>query len=116
MDEPGWVDLMSVRSTLRGVMYRVQRHPDSEVTLTARCMSGEGAGCRWELDATTDLEAGGVAMMSHTADTGHAIFARTLEDMACVVLTNAQEQARRVAVNRLELAAREVPEHARTHS
>ncbi|WHM37441.1 hypothetical protein [Streptomyces sp. BPTC-684] len=93
---------MSVRSILRGVVYRLLRHPDSEVTLTARCMSGDG--CGWELEATGDLGAGGVAIMSHTARTGHAIFTRRLEDMACVVLASLQEQDRRVAVNRLERA------------
>ncbi|MBD0746383.1 hypothetical protein [Streptomyces sp. CBMA152] len=111
---------MSVRSTLRGVVYRVLRHPSSEVTMTARCMSGDG--CHWELDATNALDAGSVAIMSHTAKTGHAIFARKLEDMACVVLDNPQEQARRLAVNQLELAtskearskAAEKIEHARS--
>ena len=59
---------MSVRSTLRGVVYRVLRHPDSEVTLTARCLSGDG--CAWELYATSDLDAGGVAIIEHAqADT-----------------------------------------------
>ncbi|MFF1478793.1 hypothetical protein ACFVYD_14670 [Streptomyces sp. NPDC058301] len=96
---------MSVRSTLRAVVYKVLSHPAGEVTMAARCM--HGSGCMWELDATADLEAGSVALMSHTAETGHAIFTRCLEDMACVVLDNPQEQARRVAVNRLET------EHAR---
>ncbi|MFI1100963.1 hypothetical protein [Streptomyces melanogenes] len=102
---------MSVRSTLRAVVYKVLRHPDSEVTMTARCMSG--GGCRWELVPTPDLGAGAVALMSHTAETGHAIFARCVEDMACVVLDNPQEQARRVAVNALERAAEGPVEHAR---
>ncbi|MGP9018905.1 hypothetical protein ACT1U9_10880 [Streptomyces sp. BR1] len=100
---------MSVRSTLRAVVYKVLRHPSSEVTMTARCM--HGSGCQWTLGATADLKAASVAVIEHTAATGHAIFARTLEDMACVVLDNPQEQARRAAVNRLELAAAE--EHAR---
>ncbi|MEU5439085.1 hypothetical protein AB0G73_37945 [Streptomyces sp. NPDC020719] len=85
------------------MVYRLLRHPDSEVTLTARCL--HGSGCPWTLDATSDLGAGSVAIMSHTADTGHTIVARRMEDVACVVLTNAQEPARRVAVNQLELAA-----------
>ncbi|GAA0599765.1 hypothetical protein [Streptomyces crystallinus] len=102
---------MSFRSTLRAVVYKVLRHPDSEVTLSARCMSGADGGCCWTLDATADLKTGSIAMIEHTAATGHAIFARTLEDMACVMLDSPQEQARRVAVNRLELAATE--EHAR---
>ncbi|MFD9487877.1 hypothetical protein [Streptomyces sp. NPDC059991] len=63
------------------------------------------------LAATNDLEAGSVAIMSHTAETGHGIFTRRLEDVACVVLDHAQEQARRVTVNRLEAAAN--PEAAR---
>lgn len=89
---------MNVRSTLRGVVYRVLRHPDSEVTLTARCMSGDG--CRWELDGTADLKAGGVAMIEHTAATGHTIFTRRREDVACVVPANAQEPTSRVAPSR----------------
>ncbi|MBD0746243.1 hypothetical protein BG418_31910 [Streptomyces sp. CBMA152] len=82
-------------------------------------MSGDG--CTWELDATTDLEAGGVAIMAHTAETGHGIFTRKVEDVAVVVLDNPQEQERRAAANRLELAtsseahreAAEETEHAR---
>ncbi|MEV6552867.1 hypothetical protein AB0M57_29790 [Streptomyces sp. NPDC051597] len=96
---------MSVRSMARGVVYRLLRHPDSEVTMTARCMSGEG--CWWELAATTDLDAAGVEILAHTAATGHGIFTRGVEDMAAVVLTNREEQARRVEVRRLEHAARE---------
>ncbi|MBD0747347.1 hypothetical protein [Streptomyces sp. CBMA152] len=92
---------MSVRSTLRSLVYRLLRHPSSEVTLTARCMSGDG--CRWELDATNDLDAGSIAIMSHTAETGHGLFTRRVEDVAVVVLNNEQEQACRGAVNRLEL-------------
>ncbi|WP_406344640.1 hypothetical protein [Streptomyces sp. NBC_00648] len=80
--------------------------------MTARCL--HGSGCTWILDATNDLEAGSVAIMSHTAGTGHGIFTRRLEDVACVVLNNAQEQARRVTVNRLEVAAN--PEAADEHA
>ncbi|MFD9566058.1 hypothetical protein [Streptomyces sp. NPDC059994] len=107
---------MSVRSTLRGVVYKVLRHPDSEVTLTARCMSGEG--CGWELDATSDLDAGGVAIIEHTAETGHALFVRKVEDMACVVLNSSQEQDRRAQANRLERAAgqREAGEESIEHA
>ncbi|GGP51593.1 hypothetical protein [Streptomyces melanogenes] len=102
---------MSARSTLRAVVYKVLRHPSSEVTLSARCMSAADGGCLWTLDATADLKAGSVAMIEHTAATGHAIFARRVEDMACVVLNSSQEQTRRLAVNQRELAASE--EHAR---
>ncbi|MFD9487786.1 hypothetical protein ACFWBX_28215 [Streptomyces sp. NPDC059991] len=109
---------MSARSTLRAVVYKVLRHPDSEVTMTARCMSG--SGCRWELAPSPDLEAGSVALMSHTAETGHAIFARCLEDMACVVLDDPMEQARCVAVNALEGAtkgpAESEPQHTRAET
>ncbi|MFK8909937.1 hypothetical protein [Streptomyces sp. YS-3] len=96
---------MSVRSTVRGVVYRLLRHPDSEVTMTARCMSGEG--CWWELAATTDLDAAGVEILAHTAATAHGVFTRRVEAMAVVVLANPGEQARRVEANRLEHAARE---------
>ncbi|MFD9562433.1 hypothetical protein [Streptomyces sp. NPDC059994] len=109
---------MSARSTLRAVVYKVLRHPDSEVTMTARCMSG--SGCRWELAPSPDLEAGAVALMSHTAETGHAIFARCLEDMACVVLDNQAEQERRVKINALERAAKgpveSEPQHTRAET
>ncbi|PKV90085.1 hypothetical protein [Streptomyces sp. TLI_146] len=85
---------MSLTRVLRGVAYRLLRHPDSCLTMTARCMSGDG--CGWELGATTDLDVGGVEILMHTAETGHAIFTRTLEDIACVALTRTQERADRV--------------------
>ncbi|WP_369384178.1 hypothetical protein [Streptomyces sp. cg36] len=82
---------MSARRILRGVLYRLGRHPDSEVTLTARCISGDG--CRWLLDATADLEAGGAALIEHTAATGHALFARSVEDVALVVRHHQEQRA-----------------------
>ncbi|WP_369383991.1 hypothetical protein [Streptomyces sp. cg36] len=98
---------MSVWRTPRGVVHRLLRHPDSEVTLTARCMSGDG--CSWELDATSDLDDGGVAIIEHTAGTGHTLFARSVEDMACVVLTTHQDPPRRAGGPRPE------PETAEEH-
>ncbi|MEU1078107.1 MULTISPECIES: hypothetical protein [unclassified Streptomyces] len=79
-----------------GVVHRLLRHPSSEVTMTAQCL--HGSGCAWTLAATDDLEAGSVAIMSHTAETGHGTFTRRLEDVAYVVRGAAREQARRVAV------------------
>ncbi|WP_369375157.1 hypothetical protein [Streptomyces sp. cg36] len=102
---------MTIRSTLRAVVYKVQRHPDSELTLAARCTSRTEGRCQWMLHATADLKAGSDAMLQHTAETGHAIFMRTVRDMAVVVLDNAQEQERRAQANRLERATAE--EHAR---
>ncbi|MEU1077050.1 MULTISPECIES: hypothetical protein [unclassified Streptomyces] len=87
------------------MVYRLLRHPGSEVTMTARCMSGDG--CWWELAATTDLDAAGVEILEHTAATGHGIFSRRVEDMAVVVLAKREEQARRVEANGLEQAAQE---------
>ena len=60
--------------------------------MTARCLSGDG--CRWELYATRDVDAGGVAIIEHSAETGRATFTRAMEDMACAVLTNRQEKDR----------------------
>ncbi|PKV76960.1 hypothetical protein [Streptomyces sp. TLI_146] len=111
---------MSIRSTLRGVVYRLLRHSDSEVTMTAHCLSGDG--CGWMLDAISDLGAGGVAIIEHAAATGHGLFTRAVEDMACVVLSSRQEQDRRAQAHRMDHAARqrsvggtESIEHTRAH-
>ncbi|WP_433547876.1 hypothetical protein ACQPZG_24510 [Streptomyces sp. CA-294286] len=54
---------------------------------------------------TSDLSAGGEAVMRHTAASRHAMFARTYEDVACVVLVDREEQERRAETNQREGAA-----------
>ncbi|MFH8344656.1 hypothetical protein [Streptomyces sp. NPDC018045] len=72
---------MSTRSVIRAVKHAIGTHPQSEVTVTAQCLSG---GCSWTLAATTDLKAADLAMMAHTGRAGHPTFARTYEDVALV--------------------------------
>ncbi|MFC8583164.1 hypothetical protein ACFUGD_01100 [Streptomyces sp. NPDC057217] len=73
---------MSVKAVLRFVTHRIGRHPDSEVTVTARCLNPD---CAWEVSPTADLAQADVDCMAHKGLTGHAIFARTFEDIAVVV-------------------------------
>lgn len=72
---------MSARSVIRAVRHTIGTHPQSEISLTAHCLSG---GCGWTLAATADLKAADLAMMTHTGRTGHPAFARTYEDVALV--------------------------------
>ncbi|WP_203685424.1 hypothetical protein [Streptomyces sp. SID14515] len=70
---------MSLRAVVRFVQHGIGTAPQSEVTMTARCLSPE---CGWTLDPTTDQDAGNDACMSHTGRTRHSHFARVWEDVA----------------------------------
>ncbi|MGW2304791.1 DUF7848 domain-containing protein [Streptomyces sp. NPDC001809] len=73
---------MTVKAVLRFVEHTITRHPDSEPTFTARCLSPD---CGWELAPTADVEQADVDVMAHKGRTGHGIFARRYEDIAVVV-------------------------------
>ncbi len=70
------------RSIIRpAVKHTIGTHPRGEISVSARCLDG---GCGWTLEATADLKAADLAMMTHTGRTGHPTFARTYEDVALV--------------------------------
>ncbi|MGW0468262.1 DUF7848 domain-containing protein [Streptomyces sp. NPDC003027] len=69
-------------TVLRFVTHRITRHPDAEVTASARCLHDE---CGWEAHPRADVAGVDVDCMAHTGDTGHGIFARRYEDVAVVV-------------------------------
>ncbi|MFE0648536.1 hypothetical protein ACFVZH_08120 [Streptomyces sp. NPDC059534] len=60
----------------------ITQHPDGERTLTLRCIHPD---CRWTVAPTADVDRAQGDAIKHTAATGHALFARTAEDMAVVV-------------------------------
>ncbi|MFJ3534345.1 hypothetical protein ACIPQA_02640 [Streptomyces sp. NPDC090109] len=62
--------------------YRLTQHPDGERTLTLRCMNPD---CGWSVAPTSDLDRAQDDAIRHKGETGHALFARTAEDMAVVV-------------------------------
>lgn len=64
-------------------VYRMARHPgpESELTMTARCMDG---GCAWEAEPTAWPGGGVSGCEAHTATTGHATFAVRMEYIALV--------------------------------
>ncbi|MFJ5708512.1 hypothetical protein [Streptomyces sp. NPDC093105] len=64
-------------------VYRMGRHPgpESELTMTARCMDG---GCVWESEPTPQPVDGVAGCVTHTAATGHRTFAVCLEYIALV--------------------------------
>ncbi|MFI6686241.1 hypothetical protein [Streptomyces sp. NPDC050485] len=73
---------MTTRSVFAYAAHRIRRHPAGEITLTARCLA---PGCRWELDATSDLAAGDEACMAHTGlNPGHDTFERTWSEVSLV--------------------------------
>lgn len=64
-------------------VYRMVKHagPESELTMTARCLDG---GCTWEPEPTPGPGTGAVGCAAHTAATGHTTFAVCLEYVAVV--------------------------------
>ncbi|MEU3605606.1 hypothetical protein AB0E83_09120 [Streptomyces sp. NPDC035033] len=72
-------------------VYRVAPHPgpESEVTVTARCMDG---GCGWESEPVPRPETGAADCAAHTAATGHAVFAVLVEYVALVTATFGGEE------------------------
>ncbi|MET9954555.1 hypothetical protein ABZ135_23845 [Streptomyces sp. NPDC006339] len=69
-------------------MYSLDKHPDSEVTMTVRCMDG---GCTWEPLPTTEPASAHVESELHTAETGHAVFTVSVEYIGLVTVTRADE-------------------------
>ncbi|MBX7467666.1 hypothetical protein ACFW17_03965 [Streptomyces sp. NPDC058961] len=88
---------MSIRSTARFLRYKVTSHPDGGLRVYASCLS-----CSWVVLPTADHERVSGAMRHHAATKGHALFNRTTEDMAVVVLADKCEQERRAEANALE--------------
>ncbi|MGW6390438.1 hypothetical protein ACWFR1_08005 [Streptomyces sp. NPDC055103] len=74
---------MSTSAVTAVTIYRMDRHPgpESELTMTARCMDG---GCAWESEPTSPPGSGAGGCESHTAATGHTTFAVRLEYIALV--------------------------------
>ncbi|MEU5436629.1 hypothetical protein AB0G73_25055 [Streptomyces sp. NPDC020719] len=73
---------MSTRALFTYAVHRIGRHPEGELALTARCLD---ADCRWELAATSDLEAGDEACMTHTGlNPGHDRFERQWSEVSLV--------------------------------
>ncbi|MFE9373586.1 hypothetical protein ACFYM2_27975 [Streptomyces sp. NPDC006711] len=90
---------MSIRSTARFVRYRVMAHPDGPFSVSATCVKG---ACHFVVLPTDQVDKASQAMRQHTANTGHAVFTRTVQDTAVVVLADRAEQERRAQVNALE--------------
>ncbi|MCT9089458.1 hypothetical protein N4G70_11310 [Streptomyces sp. ASQP_92] len=90
---------MSARSTARFVRYRVMAHPDEALRASATCTNGT---CHYVVLPTETVDEVSRAMQEHTARTGHAVFCRTIQDTAVVVLADRTEQERRAEANALE--------------
>ncbi|MFC7979521.1 hypothetical protein ACFUT3_30350 [Streptomyces cinereoruber] len=73
---------MGDTKVLRFVEHTITQHPDGERTITLRCMR---PGCGWSVAPTAELGRAQDDAIEHMGRTGHAIFSRTLEDMAVVV-------------------------------
>ncbi|MFJ3904848.1 hypothetical protein [Streptomyces sp. NPDC090025] len=65
------------------LVYRMDRHPDAEVTMTAQCLAG---ACTWEAQPTADPVQSTVECEAHTADSGHDTFTVALEYIALVTV------------------------------
>lgn len=72
------------RSVFRYVRHRMTRHPDTDTTATAECMTLD---CGWESLPTSEAEHCEVQCMTHTGLTGHVMFRRRFEDIAVVERT-----------------------------
>ncbi|MFE9405531.1 hypothetical protein ACFYNY_27955 [Streptomyces sp. NPDC006530] len=90
---------MSTRSTARFVRYRVMAHPDGVLHVSATCTH---SGCHFVVFPTEKHDEVSQRMREHTARSGHAVFARTIQDTAVVILADRAEQERRAEVNALE--------------
>ncbi|MFD7539546.1 hypothetical protein [Streptomyces sp. NPDC059819] len=91
-------------------------HPDHAFRLSATCMN---AACHFVVLPSEKHDEVSREMQEHTASTGHAVFARKVEDTAVVVLADRAEQERRAEANALEYkhlggAAEDAAEHTRT--
>ncbi|MFE9410946.1 hypothetical protein ACFYN0_19490 [Streptomyces sp. NPDC006704] len=92
--------------------YKITAHPDGGLQVYVACES-----CSFVILPTADIERATRAMCSHTAARGHAVFKRTTNDIAVVVLADKAERERRAEANRLEYhhlggAAEDEAEHA----
>ncbi len=71
-----------MRSVLRYVMHKITTAPQSEVSLTARCLSPD---CGWSIEPSADIDAVNRACMTHTGRLhDHTAFARNWSDVAVV--------------------------------
>ncbi|QKN87611.1 hypothetical protein QEN63_gp26 [Streptomyces phage Vondra] len=69
-----------MRSVLRYVTHRIATAPESEVTISVRCLT---PGCGWSLGATADIDAANQACMTHTGRLhDHVHFERLWSDVA----------------------------------
>ncbi|MET9363421.1 hypothetical protein ABZX93_21240 [Streptomyces sp. NPDC006632] len=90
---------MSTRNTARFVRYRVLAHPDGAFRASATCLNGP---CHFAVFPTENHDEVARRMQEHTASTGHAVFSRTIQDTAAVVLADRAERERRTEANALE--------------
>ncbi|MEU9618844.1 hypothetical protein [Streptomyces sp. NPDC048155] len=71
-----------MRAVLKYVMHTIKTAPQSEVTMTARCLT---PGCGWTLAPTADIDAANEACMTHAGRLAdHVLFAREWSDVASV--------------------------------
>ncbi|MEU9100782.1 hypothetical protein [Streptomyces sp. NPDC048361] len=65
--------------------YRVMAHPDGSFRISATCAHGT---CHFAVFPTEKHDEVDRHMQQHTARTGHAVFSRTVQDTAAVVLAD----------------------------
>ncbi|MEV6420548.1 hypothetical protein [Streptomyces sp. NPDC051662] len=74
---------MTTRAVLRYVKHTMRRHPQFEVTHTARCLA---ADCMWQVGPTDDGGLADDAAMAHTGrNADHDKFERKIEFVAEVI-------------------------------
>ncbi|MFD7535820.1 hypothetical protein [Streptomyces sp. NPDC059819] len=79
--------------------YRVMAQPDGLFHISATCTHGT---CHFAVFPTEKRDEVDRHMRQHTARTGHAVFARTIQATAAVVPADRAEQERRAEANTLE--------------
>ena len=83
---------MSTKALFTYALHRIGRHPEAEVTMTARCLA---ATCGWELAPTGDLAAGDEACMTHTGlHPGHDRFERQWSEVSLVTRAHGADASR----------------------
>ncbi|OKJ42686.1 hypothetical protein AMK22_07630 [Streptomyces sp. CB01580] len=71
-----------MRSVLRYVTHKIATAPQSEVTISVRCLTPD---CEWSLGPTADVDAANQACMTHTGRLhDHVHFDRLWSDVALV--------------------------------
>ncbi|WP_455754455.1 DUF7848 domain-containing protein [Streptomyces roseolus] len=78
---PSGGDVVSTRTVMRFVTYRLQAHPDHPIAVTLRCTRPD---CEWSV-GPTDEDVASEACIRHRAETRHGIFASAAEGVAVVV-------------------------------